>query len=152
MNTGLNSLFLKHCQTLNLTIMDAKSLFFLLLLCLSCTQPNRVAGDGEAEPANMEAEVVNDDPATNKERVDYAVYVTKEGDKYHTADCRYAKTAHLVKLTQAKSDGKTACGICKPSSTTGEKQVQCSGTTTDGKQCQRMTADASGKCFQHRDS
>ncbi len=80
------------------------------------------------------------------------VYITHDGDKYHTADCRYSKTAHAVKLNQAKADGKTACGICKPNSKTGEKQVRCSGKTAEGKRCSRTTTDASGKCFQHRDS
>ncbi|MCB0488184.1 MAG: hypothetical protein R2820_13985 [Cyclobacteriaceae bacterium] len=79
------------------------------------------------------------------------VYVTEDGDKYHTADCRYSKTAHSISLAIAKSQGKTACGICKPSSTTGQKQARCTGTTAEGKKCQRLTSDASGRCFQHRE-
>jgi hypothetical protein len=78
------------------------------------------------------------------------VYVTHDGDKYHTADCRYAKSGQLVKLSQAKADGKTACDRCKPNAKTGEKQIRCSAKTKEGKQCQRMTTDASGKCFQHK--
>lgn len=78
------------------------------------------------------------------------VYVTHEGDKYHTAECRYAKLAQAVKLSQAKADGKTACDHCKPNTKTGEKQMRCSAKTKEGKQCQRTTTDASGKCFQHK--
>jgi hypothetical protein len=78
------------------------------------------------------------------------VYITHEGDKYHTADCRYSKEANAVSLQQAKASGKTACGICKPNSKTGDKQMRCSAKTKEGKQCQRMTSSASGKCYQHQ--
>ena len=77
------------------------------------------------------------------------VYITHDGDKYHTADCRYAKSSQAVTLSQAKADGKTACDICKPNSTTGEKQLRCSAKTADGTQCKRMTTNVSGKCYQH---
>lgn len=100
-----------------------------------------------AEPTDMQPEAT-----TVQTEAGTLVYVTEDGDKYHTADCRYTKTAHAVKLSEAKAEGKTACGICKPNSRTGEKQVRCSGTTAEGKQCQRMTTDPSGKCFQHKDS
>jgi maltose-binding protein MalE len=78
------------------------------------------------------------------------VYITHEGNKYHTAECRYAKSSQAVRLSQAKADGKTACDICKPNAKTGEKQFRCSAKTKEGKQCQRMTTDARGKCFQHK--
>ncbi|MEQ9610545.1 MAG: hypothetical protein RIK09_02815, partial [Gammaproteobacteria bacterium] len=135
-----------------------------------CTQPreqdNTTTSDPVEEPATVEqtapdAQEVEDAPpsasptAQHEEVIETQetgplVYVTSEGDKYHTADCRYSKEASPVKLQRAKSDGKTACGICKPSSTTGQKQLRCAGTTAEGKQCQRMTTDASGKCFQHK--
>jgi hypothetical protein len=100
-----------------------------------------------SEEETDQAEIANSSPLEGP-----VVYVTHEGDKYHTADCRYSKTAHAVKLSQAKADGKTACGVCKPNSKTGEKQARCSGKTAEGKRCFRTTTDASGKCFQHRDS
>lgn len=100
-------------------------------------------------PADAE---VNHDSDRALGEVGVLVYVTDDGDKYHTADCRYAATAHPVKLSTAKADGKTACGVCKPNSKTGEKQTRCAGVTFEGKQCQRMTTDPSGKCFQHRES
>jgi hypothetical protein len=77
------------------------------------------------------------------------VNITHDGNKYHTADCRYSKEAHAVSLKQAKSDGKTACDLCKPNSVTGDKQIRCSAKTADGTQCKRTTTGASGKCFQH---
>lgn len=136
--------------------MRTLSFVFILLLCGSCGQPaeNNSAPEPEsAEPS--QTDVPAEEPATldsvTQENVPM-VYVTHDGDKYHTADCRYSKTAQPVKLSLAKADGKTACNICKPSSKTGEKQVRCSGTTAEGKRCQRMTTDSSGTCFQHRDS
>ncbi|MEQ8302921.1 MAG: hypothetical protein RIB47_05990 [Cyclobacteriaceae bacterium] len=143
---------------------------FFICLCFACTQTreqeNATAADSVEEPTIVE-QVASDaseveeahpseSPAAEHEEVIETqetgplVYVTSEGDKYHTADCRYSKDANPVKLQRAKSDGKTACGICKPSSTTGQKQLRCAGTTAEGKQCQRMTTDASGKCFQHK--
>lgn len=139
--------------------MRAHYLIFILLICFACGQPTATdnsettqdaedktsaqeeVADDEMESSTIDEQVASDVPM---------VYVTHDGDKYHTADCRYSKTAHEVKLSQAKADGKTACGICKPSSTTGEKQVRCSGKTAEGNQCSRMTTDASGTCFQHR--
>lgn len=75
------------------------------------------------------------------------VYVTAGGDKYHTADCRYAEGATSIKITQARSNGKKACSVCKPNS--DKDQKRCAAKTADGTQCKRMTANASGKCFQH---
>ena len=143
----------------------------LLGFCLACAQPREQestvaldpvedavlevapeAQEKEEEPAtpiNSVATEVSDSDA-DSQQAGPIVYVTTDGDKYHTADCRYSKDASPVKLQRAKSDGKTACGICKPSSTTGEKQRRCTGTTAESKRCQRMTTDASGKCFQHK--
>ncbi len=137
---------------------------FIVLLSFSCTQSAKesVTADPaelsptEASAPSGEIEAPNDSSAArdretaSSEKTGPIVYVTREGDKYHTADCRYSKTAHEVNLSQAKAQGKTACGICKPSSKTGEQQVRCSANTLEGNRCQRMTADASGKCFQHR--
>ena len=126
------------------------------MVCVACAQPtatkesafqDKVIPAGESPVPEVDQTV---SPTEESQQV--VVYVTQEGDKYHTADCRYSKTAVAVKLSQAKTDGKTACGICKPNSKTGEKQLRCTSTTTTGKRCQRMTTDSSGKCFQHRDS
>jgi len=144
--------------------MNMKHAMLFLLLCFACTpaeqstqQNDEVTNtipslESKELPGKTETPAVDEDqPAeiTSKEGGPL-VYVTQDGDKYHTADCRYSKTAQTVSLGQAKADGKTACGICKPNSTTGEKQIRCSGNTAEGKRCQRMTTDASGKCFQHR--
>lgn len=75
------------------------------------------------------------------------VYVTTTGDKYHTKDCRHAESAKGVKLSKARSDGKKACDVCKPNS--DKDQKRCSAKTADGTQCKRMTANTSGKCYQH---
>lgn len=141
-------------------IMKTNYLALLLLLCFACTQPtatDNTTNEQEPEIESLAQDDVSEDEPEEGEPTNLAssdgavVYVTHDGDKYHTADCRYSKTAHAVKLSQAKADGKTACGVCKPNSKTGEKQVRCSGKTVEGKRCSRTTADASGKCFQHRD-
>lgn len=133
-----------------------KFLFHALisLSLLACTSSDRTEQSDAISTDEISTEetpvLVSDENATSDQQKGPIVYVTNEGDKYHTADCRYSKTAHEVKLSQAKADGKTACGICKPNSTTGEKQARCSANTADGSRCKRLTSDSSGKCFQHR--
>jgi len=130
-------------------------LAFLLALLASCTStpPKEQAAETPIEstpPADVAPQSV--DSVTTKEaetKSGQLVYVTKEGDKYHTGDCRYSKNALAVTLKQAKADGKKACDLCKPNSITGDKQMRCTAKTSDGTQCKRMTNNASGKCFQH---
>jgi hypothetical protein len=44
------------------------------------------------------------------------VYVTKSGEKYHTAGCSYlTDSAMPVSLEQAVAEGKTPCSRCHPS-------------------------------------
>jgi hypothetical protein len=132
-------------------------LSFILLLCFACSHPTATDSTTNEPETEIDSPTQDDISEDESEQAEPSssdgpvVYITHDGDKYHTADCRYSQTAHAVKLSQAKADGKTACGICKPSSKTGEKQVRCSGKTAEGKRCSRTTADASGKCFQHRD-
>ncbi len=140
--------------------MKALFLSSVLHLCFACGQSTSSDNHSETEVEESRAspneindadtEVGGDETAAQKDGP--VVYVTHDGDKYHTADCRYSKTAQPVKLNQAKADGKTACGVCKPNSKTGEKQVRCTGKTAEGKRCSRTTTDASGKCFQHRNN
>jgi hypothetical protein len=136
-----------------------------LIFCFACsnTKTNEVVsnptGEVETEEGNFSrsdsseaAFPAGEEPAIETKQDSSArVYVTEVGDKYHTADCRYSKTAQAIALKEAKAKGKTACDICKPNSKTGSKQNRCSGKTEEGKRCQRMTGDPSGKCFQHRD-
>ncbi len=101
------------------------------------------------------------------------VYVTKSGEKYHTASCRYLKySKKKVKLEDAISRGYEACKVCKPSSkkrkttnstsnslssssyenTTPPKKTtatQCTGRTKSGSRCKRKTKNANGRCYQH---
>lgn len=146
-----------HC----LTKQRMKVIIFswILLVGFACSQPtttDNTTTESETEIESTAQDDVSEDEAEEVERTSPVssdgpiVYVTNDGDKYHTADCRYSKTAQPVKLSLAKADGKSACGICKPNSKTGEKQVRCSGVTAEGKQCQRLTAHTSGKCFQHQ--
>lgn len=47
--------------------------------------------------------------------VTVAVYVTKTGEKYHQAGCRYLSRSQIsIALTDAKSQGYTPCAACAP--------------------------------------
>jgi len=129
------------------------SLSLLLIWCMACTPPTATEESITSDRASSDsATLIEEGPHSELQKSGPDVYVTKDGDKYHTADCKYSKTASPAKLSQAKAEGKTACVICKPNSKSGEKQVRCSGTTAEGKRCQRLTTDLSARCFQHRDS
>lgn len=131
-------------------------LIFITALVAACNSPTKelpVDQSREPEPTNSSKKQL--DTATVKvqeSEKNQFVYVMHDGEKYHTADCRYSKDAHSVSLKKAKADGKTACDLCKPNSTSGDKQIRCSAKTTDGTRCKRMTTSTSGKCFQHNKS
>lgn len=77
------------------------------------------------------------------------IYSSAKGEKYHTADCNLSGDASGMKLDAAKKAGKKPCGVCKPDDHTKDKVAQCSGKTSDGTRCKRMTASQGGKCYQH---
>lgn len=78
------------------------------------------------------------------------VYASGKGEKFHTADCKLSGDAKDMTLAAAKKANKTACGVCKPEEHFKDKTAQCSGKTTDGTRCKRMTASKEGKCYQHK--
>lgn len=46
---------------------------------------------------------------------DKTVYITDSGKKYHSKNCSNAKTGKKgINLDEAKKQGYTACGVCKP--------------------------------------
>ncbi len=101
------------------------------------------------------------------------VYVTRTGAKYHTASCRYAKTAFIATLEDALKRRLSPCSVCKPTAGLTEEQLnntaspalhstpnqapqnttskQCYGTTKAGARCKRLTTEPSGYCFQHKE-
>jgi hypothetical protein len=99
------------------------------------------------ENSNTETQLDSIDVSQSKSTDGKMVYVTRDGDKYHTTDCRYAEGGKTVSLARARAAGRKACDVCKPNS--DKDQKRCAALTADGTQCKRMTADASGKCFQH---
>lgn len=43
------------------------------------------------------------------------VYITKTGEKYHTATCSYLKYSKIaISLADAKAAGYTPCSVCNP--------------------------------------
>ena len=101
------------------------------------------------------------------------VYITKSGEKYHKASCKYLKYSQKeIKLEVAISKGYEACKVCKPSSkksktttTTSNSLIsntgnaipskkttasQCTGKTKAGNRCKRTTKNSNGRCYQHQ--
>ncbi|UOB19349.1 hypothetical protein [Abyssalbus ytuae] len=99
------------------------------------------------------------------------VYITKTGEKYHTATCRYLKYSKIeIELEKALELGYEPCLVCKPAQNTkddtssnitsssrktpsaGSKRstaVQCTGKTKSGVRCKRKTTNSNGRCYQH---
>jgi hypothetical protein len=78
------------------------------------------------------------------------VYASSKGEKYHTADCKLSGDAEGMKLDAAKKLKKGACGVCKPDEHFKDKVSQCTGKTSDGTRCKRMTSSKGNKCYQHK--
>lgn len=53
----------------------------------------------------------SDDPV---DPVDYTVYKTNTGSKYHRDDCRYLKSKIPLLKSEAINQGLTPCKVCKP--------------------------------------
>lgn len=50
----------------------------------------------------------------SNEKVEYLVYVTKSGKKYHEESCRYNKNTTVMSMEKARNLGLEACKVCKP--------------------------------------
>lgn len=51
----------------------------------------------------------------NNSRDSTIVYITKSGDKYHTASCTYLRKSKIsITLGEAKKEGYTPCSKCNP--------------------------------------
>lgn len=52
---------------------------------------------------------------TPEQQVSTTVYITRTGEKYHRAGCRYlSKSQIAISLTDAKAQGYSACSVCTP--------------------------------------
>ncbi len=86
-------------------------LFITCILILSSCAPDIVREGGA---------VVHGQPQNSADFLSYyadetIVYVTKSGEKYHTADCSYLTDSAIpVSLEQAVAEGKTPCKRCHP--------------------------------------
>ncbi len=50
---------------------------------------------------------------TSNTNVGETVYITKTGNKYHRAGCRYLRKSQIdISLSEAKNEGYTACSVC----------------------------------------
>jgi len=74
------------------------------------TQPQTI-------PATQPQPVVTPAPTPEATSAEPMVVVTRTGEKYHVAGCRYVvnKTdTRTIPLSQAKSEGYTPCSVCNP--------------------------------------
>ena len=57
----------------------------------------------------------NESYLDNEDRVEYIVYITRTGAKYHRGTCRYLKYSKFaVSKKEAISDGYLPCKVCRP--------------------------------------
>lgn len=89
----------------------------VLLFCVACI----VLLAGCASPIVRNGGiVVRGEPRETADFLSYysdevIVYVTKSGEKYHTADCTYLTDSAIpVSLEQALAEGRTPCSHCHP--------------------------------------
>jgi len=55
------------------------------------------------------------DVSQNNSQDDPTVYITKTGEKYHRAGCRYLSQSSIpIKLSDAIAQGYTPCSVCNP--------------------------------------
>lgn len=53
--------------------------------------------------------------APSVQSVEATVYITKTGEKYHQAGCRYLSSSMIpIALSAAKTRGYTPCSVCNP--------------------------------------
>lgn len=54
------------------------------------------------------------DPASQRGEA-FVVYVTDQGDKYHSFSCPHLqKSRRAIEKSEARRQGYQACGVCKP--------------------------------------
>ena len=75
------------------------------------------ASDGQG--TDRSAGAVSDDSSYSQDNTasgdDLIVHITKTGEKYHSAGCRYLKKSDIeVTLSEAKNRGLTPCSKCNP--------------------------------------
>jgi len=75
---------------------------------------NRAGAPAPAQMPPVIPPAVDKPPApASQAATDVLVYVTKSGEKYHRASCRYAKTASAISLAEAKRR-YSPCSVCSP--------------------------------------
>ena len=66
--------------------------------------------DGQSNRVSTQS---NKDQWTNDDYAENTVYITDTGSKYHQYGCQYLReSCHEVSLSDAQSEGYTACSVC----------------------------------------
>lgn len=90
-------------------IAAAAALFFLLLPAPKPdTAPSNLPTSSVTESVPLPQAPASESP------VEFLVYITKSGERYHTADCRYAVSSSPLPISEAKERGYTPCKVCEP--------------------------------------
>jgi hypothetical protein len=96
------------------------------------------------------------------------VYVTRTGEKYHRASCRYLSRSQIPMALGEASKRFGPCSVCKPpmllvktplvpdapardaaKASRTAPTTQCQATTKKGTQCSRRAKPGSRYCWQH---
>jgi len=77
----------------------------------------RAVSDGEYNDSSLSkwksGKVPKSSSNSSKAAAGKIVYITKTGEKYHVAGCRYLKKSCIeITLSNAKNQGYTACSVC----------------------------------------
>lgn len=109
-------------------------------------------------------------PATDQQTDKVTVYVTRTGEKYHRAGCRYLARSQIPMALKDAAARYGPCSVCKPptlaqagppsstpptlssppkSNAPSAQAVQCQAITKKGTQCSRRAQAGSIYCWQH---
>jgi hypothetical protein len=68
-----------------------------------------------AQPETDKTVENNSSPSQTVEKQETTVYITRTGEKYYSAGCRYLARSQIpISLSDAKSRGYTPCSVCCP--------------------------------------
>lgn len=77
-------------------------------------QPEAKAAAATPSPQTTAPATVNT-PAPQVQKQEVTVYVTRTGEKYHSAGCQYLRKSQIpMSLADAKASGYTPCSKCGP--------------------------------------
>ncbi|HHW30345.1 MAG TPA: MBL fold metallo-hydrolase [Clostridiaceae bacterium] len=100
-----------------IAVTDGKKITFDKMA--SPNKPQAPPAESEKQTTNEIIKVQKEDEEIKEqkdnEKKDVTVYITKSGEKYHSAECQYLSESRIpIKLSEAKAKGYTPCSRCNP--------------------------------------